>query len=396
MKALVCTLAFLILATGGWAQIKFEPGYFINNEGQRTECEIRNVDWESNPTSFQYKVQGGEPQEGTLENVREFGLNGGSVFMRFTVDMDRSSDIIDNLSKERNPEFKSETLFLRRLLMGKAVLYEYFESGLRRYFYSTTESTPKQLVYKRFMQTDPTRGFETGYASSNELYKQQIFNELKCESITQREVTNLKYERASLMKIFNKYNECTGTAVAPTEATKRESAIHLTLRPGVFLNGMYVDNGTTRTELEKSAAFRLGAELEVVLPFNKGLWSTTLEPAFQTYSSKSSNGAITLDYQSIDINVSLRRYLFIKDKGSLYLNVGAAYGMPLGGKGAVKIGNTPLDVSTGINLTAGLGYRTGKLSAEFNYAFSRGLLGNYILYDSGYGGPGLIVGYRIF
>lgn len=387
---------FVFLVSSGWAQIKFEPGYFIANDGQRTECEIRNVDWESNPTSFQYRISGGEAREGTLEGVREFGLTNGSLYVRFTVDMDRSSDIINNLSKERNPEFKSETLYLRRLVVGKAVLYEYFESGLRRYFYSMGDETPKQLVYKRYMQSDPEGRFETGYAASNDLYKQQIFNDLKCASINDRMVTNLKYERAALMKMFLKYNECTGTAVAPVEAIKPESALHLTLRPGLFNNGMYIDNGTSRTELNKALAFRFGVELEMVLPFNKGLWSTTFEPVFQTYSSESSTGTITVDYKSIDLSVSLRRYLFIKDNGSLYLNFGAAYGLPLGGKGAVKIGGSSLDISSGINLMAGLGYRTGKFSAEFNYAFSRGLLGNYAFYGSGYGGPGLILGYQLF
>lgn len=396
MKKISIVTAFVLVFSNAVGQIKFEPGYFITHDGQRTECQIRNVDWENNPSSFQYKVNGGETQEGSIQGIKEFGLTGGSVFIRFTVDMDRSSDIINNLSKDRNPEFKSETLFLRRLLVGKAVLYEFYESGLKRYFYSMGDETPKQLVYKRYTQYDPTGNFQTGYAASNDLYKQQIFNDLKCASISEREVTNLKYERGPLMKIFLKFNECTGTAVAATEATKRESEFHLALRPGLFSNGMYVDNGTTRTELDKALAFRFGVELEMVLPFNKGLWSTTFEPVFQTYSSKSSNGTITLDYKSLDLTLNLRRYLFIKDNGSLYLNVGAAYGLPLGGKGAIKIGGIPLDVSSGINLTAGIGYRTGKLSAEFNYAFSRGLLGNYVIYDSGYGGPGLILGYRVF
>lgn len=396
MKRFFSFLGFILVVSGAWAQIKFEPGYFINNDGQRTECEIRNVDWESNPTAFQYKVSGGEAQEGRIEGVREFGLTGGSVFIRFMVDIDRSSDIINNLSKERNPEFKSEILFLRRLVVGKAVLYEYVDAGLKRFFFSMGEVEPKQLVYKRYMQYDPSGNYQTGYAASNDLYKQQILNDLTCSSISKREVTNLKYERAPLMKIFLKYNECTGGAVAPAEATTRESAMHLTIRPGLFSNGVYVDNGTTRTELDKALAFRVGVELELVLPFNKGLWSTTFEPVFQTYSTKSSTGTISVDYKSIDLTVSLRRYLFIKDNGSLYLNFGAAYGLPLGGKGAFKIGGLSLDISSAINLTAGLGYRTGKFSAEFNYAFNRGLLGDYVLYASGYGGPGLVLGYRIF
>lgn len=390
----ILVLAFCVNST--LAQIKFEPGYIVSNDGQRTECEIRNVDWESNPTTFQYRIAGGETQEGTLQSVQEFGIAGGALFRRFTVDIDRSSDIVARLSKERSPEFKSETIFLKQLTTGKAVLYEYIDAGLKRYFYSVEEKAPQQLVYKRYMQMDKTGRYESGYAAANEQYKQQILNDLACPSISRKEVEGLKYERKPLVKIFGEYNSCTGTAVAAPAEETPASQTHLTIRPGLFSNGFYVDDGATRTEFDKALSFRIGAELEVVMPFNKGLWSTTFEPAYQSYSSKTSNGSVTIDYKSIDLGVSLRRYIFIKKSGSLYANIGFVYAIPISGKDAIKVGPLPLDISTGVNLTAGVGYRMGKFSAEFNYAFSRGLLGDYSAYTSGYRGPGLILGYRIF
>ena len=63
MKKYSFIAAFVLVVTATQAQIKFEPGYFTNNDGQRAECEIRNVDWESNPTTFQYRIAGGETQE---------------------------------------------------------------------------------------------------------------------------------------------------------------------------------------------------------------------------------------------------------------------------------------------------------------------------------------------
>jgi hypothetical protein len=396
MKKYIIFSILVFVFTGALAQIKFEPGYIVNNDGQRAECEIRNMDWESNPTAFEYRIAGGETKEGTLQSVQEFGISGGVLFRRFTVDIDRSSDVVSRLSKERNPEFKSETLFLRQLTTGKAVLYEYVDAGLKRYFYSIEEKAPQQLVYKRYMQMDKSGRYESGYAAANEQYKQQILNDLACPSISQRDVEGLKYERKPLVKIFGAYNSCTGTAVATTAEVKPASQTHLALRPGLFSNGFYVDNGASRTEFEKALSFRIGAELEIVMPFNKGLWSTTFEPAYQGYSSKTSNGTVTIDYKSIDLGVSIRRYFFIKKSGSLYANLGFVYAIPISGKDAIKVGPLPLDISTGVNLTAGVGYRMGKFSAEFNYAFSRGLLGDYSAYSSGYSGPGLILGYQIF
>ena len=396
MKVTCIIIAFVLVSTFASAQIKFEPGYLITTDGQRTECEIRNVDWESNPTSFQYRIGGGETLEGTLQTIQEFGISDGTVFKKFTVDIDRSSDVVARLSKERNPEFRKETLYLRQIIGGKAVLYQYVDAGLKRYFYAMDAQAPQQLVFKRYMQMDKSGRYENGYAAVNEQYKQQILNDLSCASISRKDVEGLKYESRALARIFGKYNACTGAAVAALEEKQPGSTTHLTLRPGAFSNGFYINNGSARTEFEKAIAFRIGAEVEFVMPFNKGLWSVTFEPAYQSYSSKISAGTVTIDYKSIDLNVNVRRYLFIREGSSLYVNIGFGYGLPLGGKGAIKVGSLPLDISTGVNVAAGLGYRRGKLSAEFNYAFSRGLLGDYAAFTSGYSGPGVLLGYRLF
>lgn len=396
MKTTYLTLALSVLSLGAFAQIKFEPGYLIGSDGQRIECEIRNVDWSNNPTSFEYRMAGGETRQGTLETVTEFGITGDATFKRFSVDMDRSSDVVNKLSSERNPEFKNETLFLRLLVKGKAELFEYIDSGLKRYFYAMAGNPPSQLVYKRYMQMDKSGRWENGYAAANEQYKQQIFNDLTCASIAQKDVENLKYDRSSLMKIFSKYNTCTGTAVKSSEEGKGKSVTHLSIRPGLANNSFFVDNGASRTDLESALVFRIGVEVETVMPFNKGLWAITFEPAYQSYSSKISSGTVSIDYKSLDLGIALRRYLFVNEANRLYVNVGFVYALPLGGKGAIKVGALPLDISNGVNFTAGLGYGMGKFSAEFNYGFSRGLLGDYPAFTSGYGGPALILGYRIF
>ncbi len=394
MKKLSCLVFFALMGFGSMAQVKFEPGYIITTDGQRTECEIRNMDWESNPTSFQYRVAGGAAQEGNLESITEFGITGDATFHRFTVLIDRSSERTQNLTRDRNPSFKQETIYLRMLSGGKATLYEYRDEGLTRFFYAMDGGAPNQLVYKRYLQMDPSGLYETGFATTSDQYKQQLFNDLKCASMGEQDMKKLKYERAPLMKVFAKYNECTGTAVTSAEPTKRTAPTHLTLRPGLFYNSFYIDDGTKRTEFNSAVAFRLGFEIEAVLPFNKGMWSVTFEPAYQSYSSKADGTNLSINYAALDLNVSLRRYLFIHDADRLYVNAGFAYAFPLGGTGALKMGNVSLDVSTATNFTAGIGYARGKFSAEFNYAMPRGLLGNYVIYSSAYGGPGLILGYR--
>lgn len=212
MKLVSWTFALALTSALVKGQITYEPGYIISNDGQRTECEIRFTDKGDNPSSLTYRIGDGAPIEATIEGVSEFGITGDATFRRFTVNMDRSSDVMTFLSKEPGPEFKSETLFLRLLVSGKATLYEFVEHNLKRYFYTLDQGVPQQLVYKRYMKRNKEGGWETGYAGTNAQFKQQIFNDLKCPSIGEKDLKKLKYERTPLVKIFSRYNECAGKA----------------------------------------------------------------------------------------------------------------------------------------------------------------------------------------
>lgn len=393
MKQTTLAIILLSVAVSAFGQIIYEPGYIISSDGKRTECEIKNLDWKSNPTNFEYRVNGAEAK-GELETISEFGITSGSVFRRFTVDIDRTSDNVATLKKGREPEFKRETLFLRLLVSGKAVLYMYDDQGLIRFLYSKDGSAVSQLVYKRYMQQD-SKGWETGFATENEQYKQTLLNEFKCESISQRDVEKLKYERGVLMKFFERYNQCTGTAVQVTEEGTPASPMHIRLLAGLGFNTLTYTNGTSTANFDASAAWRLGAEFEVVLPFNKGLWSVWVQPVYQSYSNENDVGTIKVDYKSLDIGGGLRRYFSKSEKRSVYASLGAVYALPIGGAGAIKYPTTSLDVASSISITAAIGFGVSKFSGEIGYGFGRGLLGDYVFYTSSYGGPMIMLGYRL-
>ena len=68
-------LLFIILSTfNAISQIHFEAGYFIQTNGDKVACLIKNEDWIGSPTSFTYKLEeNGETKVGSLDNVIEFG-----------------------------------------------------------------------------------------------------------------------------------------------------------------------------------------------------------------------------------------------------------------------------------------------------------------------------------
>lgn len=150
MKRHTLLLAFLLVtATHAFSQIAFENGYFINDEGQRIDCLIKNIDWRSNPTKFEYRMSADAPtQEASIATVKEFGINGDSKYVRATVEIDRSPRDIQNMSSKKEPQFLTEQLFLKVLIEGAATLYQYTEADLVRYFYKVKDSGIQQFGTK--------------------------------------------------------------------------------------------------------------------------------------------------------------------------------------------------------------------------------------------------------
>jgi hypothetical protein len=63
LPKILATILITILSVNCYAQISFEKGYYINNEEQRVECEIKNLDWKNNPKEFQFRVSEGTEQK---------------------------------------------------------------------------------------------------------------------------------------------------------------------------------------------------------------------------------------------------------------------------------------------------------------------------------------------
>jgi len=96
-----------------FAQANFEKGYFINNNGEKTECLIKNVDWLNNPTSFDYKLEeSGKPQTNDITKVKVFEIYNTIKFIRAKVTVDLSVTNVNYLSKKRQPDLVEQELFL--------------------------------------------------------------------------------------------------------------------------------------------------------------------------------------------------------------------------------------------------------------------------------------------
>ena len=134
MQRLFLLVTCILFTSPCLAQTSFKPGYFIDLQGNKTECLIRDLDWKGSPNSFSYKLTTSGPVEKKdTEQVSEFRV--GSVrYIRAKVQYDQSSQELSKLSVNNNPEWTDGNLLLKVIVAGKANLYHYNVKGLSLFF----------------------------------------------------------------------------------------------------------------------------------------------------------------------------------------------------------------------------------------------------------------------
>lgn len=389
----------------GYTQVHFVEGYYIDNQGQRTECLIKNVDWLQTPDSFEFKAtENSKAEVLTVNQVNEFGVLGESKFVRFMVPIDRSKNANTTMRAADESGRNREQLFLKVLVEGQASLYEYNQGSLNLFFFKKEGYDLEHLVFSRY---------EINYkVRENNHFKQQLWNEFKCHDITENRIAKIKYIKDDLIDFFVDYNRCIDSEITWLDKNKKIN-FHLSLRPGLISSSLIADNpiiSGTKVEFNNETGFRFGIEGEVVLPFNNGKWAIIAEPTYQYYKTTLllehpsvviDNYPVEVDYSSLEIPLGVRYYLFLNNNSRMFVNLlfvadvsinnEIKYGGDLGGPY-----NFTLDSDTGSNFAFGLGYKYTKYSLELRYGFKRDLLLSYMNYTSDYKSLSLVFGYTLF
>ncbi len=394
------------------AQITFDPGYFIDNEGKKTTCLIKNLDWDNNPTQFTYKLtESDAPQTATIERVREFGVLNFSKYLRHTVQMDRSSDQPSQLSEVKDPEFQEETLFLKTLIEGKASLFAYREGNLRRFFYQMDGGEVKQLVYKSYIKKPKEAYYSaTQYTTANEIkqnnkYRQQLWIDMRCGEMTMRDAERVSYTKNSLIKFFHGYHECANAPYENFDIKYKRDLFKLRLRPGMNASSLVLTNHILphrSADFGMKWNFRMGVEGEVTLPFLKNKWAITGEVSYQSFQEEMSSeaGIGRVDYQSIEYLFGVRHYFFLNEQSKVYLSAAYIFDSPLSSHstfyGNPSFYDPNLEIRTFNSFSLGGGYTfKDRYSLEVKFDPDRGVLKNYAYWTSSYRTISFIFAYKL-
>ena len=117
MKKITPLFLVLIFSLSSYAQINFEPGYYIDEDAKRINCLIKNEGWRSNPSKIEIKTdQNASKINVSKQSIKEFGIENKVKYIKAAVDINRSSEKLLELSRNRNPEFKEEDLLLLSLI----------------------------------------------------------------------------------------------------------------------------------------------------------------------------------------------------------------------------------------------------------------------------------------
>lgn len=366
-------LSFLTIITVlTQAQIRFEPGYFIDNKGNKVECLIRNAGWLNNPVEFDYKQTADNDEVFTagLADVSEFSV-GGLTYIRADVKIDTSTQSIRTLGRNRYPEWKEQQVFLNVIVDGKADLFVYRSPVLERFFYSVDDAPVTQLVYKQFR-------VNAASISSNRTYQQQLKNDVACGEVSDAVLRKLRYDERSLERYFLSFNICNGEQ---PEVARQKTKLRWYITPGVDLARFKIDNDNGyQKAYEDGINFRIGFMAEHPLSFNKGKWAIILEPTFQSYSA----GA-NVRYKSLELPLGLRHYFFLNTNARLFANAFFVADVPVQydlvwSPTTTYRGNLPSG-----SLAGGLGFNYRKFSVECRKYFTRSVLDDadrfFFVYD---------------
>lgn len=409
------TLLIAVSASFLYSQIKFEKGYFIDNQNNVVECLIKNEDWKNNPNSFEYKTsEDSEKKKGDIKDVKEFGVYNAFKYLKKAVDVDMSTDVDVKMTTNPDPVYKNRIVFLKVLVEGDASLYELADGRLRKYFYSFDNFEFKPLIYKKYIvQGDKI-------ATNNE-YKVELWKTLKCNSISQKDAQKLKYRTNNLVEFFINYNKCSGGQINVIENIENKGNFNLTLRPGVNQSSHSLHNesnsaieGTRDLEFENKTSFRFGIELEYILPVNRNKWSIIFEPTYQSYKSKADlklpeiyeylGREALIDYKSIEIPIGVRHYMYLNDDLKIFLNMSLVLDIMFGDKiidfDTANDFEHPflndIEMKSALNGAFGIGAKYNRYSVELRYYTPRNLALNATQWESKYQNLSLIAGISIF
>jgi len=237
MRHYLFLTVFFLSSTSLFAQTGYLEGYYITPENERIEGLILHRDILSTPQSFKFMLdEHADARTIKISDATEVKI-GELKYLRYVVDIDRSSEKVEKLSTTGNPIYKEEELMLQVLLEGGSSLFRYRSPDVTRYFYSEGGHIPVQLVYKSYLDEAEEGLVEEaqGGIRINKGYRQQLLNLYRDIGISNADVIQLRYTASALTQFFQRINSINKISTVLFEDKLRDRRIKFRGKIGTIL-----------------------------------------------------------------------------------------------------------------------------------------------------------------
>lgn len=382
----------LVLVFG---QVKYEAGYYIDNNDVRHAGLILNKDWKNNPVEFGFKTtEPGLSQQMSLGNVKEFGIGDLTKYVRASVNIDTSKV----KTYKRGPQWMAAEVFLRVVIESSDIaLFQWTEREVTKYFFKVQGKGPEQLVYKKYRVAG--KGEQLFFLATNTDYLFQLEQSVMCVGSGK---PDLKCTYKDLKKYFADAIKCRQLPIIFDEQDQKKIKFSLAAQIGYELsafetNGRLIAN-TYNFEYPKGKSIRFGLEGEVILPFGKNKWSLVIAPSFKSYegTSKEILGHVGyIKYSGLEFPAGVS-YNFAFKKGRAFLRGYVVQDFLFGSKFTNDISGPRVDIALNprLNPSFGGGITVKNLSLEARYYLPKRFL-NGGGWSSQYQSIALFVSYKL-
>jgi hypothetical protein len=208
------------------------------------------------------------------------------------------------------------------------------------------------------------------------------------------EVSKVSYTKKDLVKYFVNYHLCKNADYSVSKsATTNKTGFRFKI--GTNLNSMKMDaqdNGdASKITFSKENSVGVGAEVEVLMPFNNYKWGVFVESNYYSYKTtysdnvfNVSNDGYIVDYKTIELPIGVTYYMNLNSNNRLFLRGAFVPHLILDGSYIAFNAPAHYNFKSSSRMFFGVGYNYQRLAMEFRYYSTQDITQNIYKRGSNY------------
>lgn len=378
-----------------YAQQNFKSGVVINNKLDTIHGDIDYKGWSSNPSKITFR-QNQRVNSLSIEDIIYFEVN-NEHYTKAIVDIEVSPAHPGLNDKSPEFEFKRDTVFLISLIEGEKSLYQLRpQKGKDNFYTKDSTGTFILLRHKKYYKATPQKNI----IAENNAFIGQLGDYLgECSSLY-KNILDVKYQKESLMSVFDYYDNCSGS-LTYYKKQKEKVRFNKGLIAGVSENTLKFTSSKstwdylTKAEFNYSATPTLGLFAEIIFPRNNKSWSMYNEIIYTSFDIGGAyEQTVSQPYETTKTNLGMSyvkmvntiRYSYNLSKISFFGNAGISNGVGFNEKNSKTVIthyslHDLVQKNNALNniqkyercLLIGLGAKLNRFSGELRYENGGGL-----------------------